>query len=398
MPTFTYKARDRGGETRTGTLDSDSEATLVRELRTRGWLVVEVRPPATRRSWSPLGWLPPSSGDVILTLSQLAIMLKSGLTLLSALKTSAEYARRRSMRAVLTAVGQQVQEGSSLADALARHRCFDDVVVQLVRVGEHTGNLQPVLTRAAALLESRRSTRRNLLNALAYPVLVLVMAIGVTGFMLLFAIPKLQSFLTNLGKQLPPSTQLLLDLSAFAQEHAWTGLFGSAALVGLYVFVRSVPRGRRLTDRVLLRVPLIGGLFRLAGTGALARALGMLLRSGVRVVEGLRVAEDLLGNRHLAAKVAEVREHVLKGGALAEPLNAPGAFMPMLARMVAVGETSGSLDDVLDDVASFHDEQLAIAVRQLSSLIEPVITIVVGGIVGFVYISFFLALFAAAGA
>jgi len=404
MPTFTYRARDAAGRPQQGTQEAASATVLVNNLRQRGWLVLNVVAgdgAGDATDWAlvlnPFAWLPPRSADVEMSLQQMAVMLRSGITLLAALKTVAEQARRRTMTQVWEDVARRIQGGSTLADALTHHRCFSHLVIQLVRVGEQTGTLEQVIIRAADALERRRLLRTTLLTALTYPVIVLLAAIGVTVFMVVGVIPKLQVFLKALGRRLPPMTQFLLDVSDAVRTYYVHGLVGAIALAGTILALYSWPPGRLYLDRLLLRVPVVGRLLRLAGTVLFARGLGSLIRSGITLVEGMRTVEELFRNRYLAARVAAARNAILRGGSLADPLKPRDAFMPMLASMVAIGEQAGTLDDVLDEVARFHETQLQSAIKQFSAIIEPVIVVVVGGIVGFVYISFFLALFAAAG-
>ena len=295
-------------------------------------------------------------------------------------------------------VAGRIQEGASLADAMSHHHRFSQMVVQLVRVGEQTGHLEPVLLRAAERLEQARRLQASVLTALFYPALVLIMAIGVTAFMVFSLIPKLEKFLATIGRKLPAMTQLLLDITRFVQDYLLYAAVGLTVLaIGLTALYLWLP-GRLVIDRLLLRIPLVGGLLRLAGTVSFASAMAALLRSGITLLEGLRTAERLQSNHYLARQVAEARDGVIHGGTLAEPLARERAFMPLLSRMIAVGESAGTLDEVLEEVAKFYESQLQAAVRRLAAFIEPVIIIVVGSIVGFVYISFFMALFAAGGA
>jgi type IV pilus assembly protein PilC len=269
------------------------------------------------------------------------------------------------------------------------------MVVELVRVGGVTGHLEPVLTRAAEALERRRQLQTSMLTALAYPTIVLLAAFGVTGFMVLSVIPKLEKFLSTIGRRLPPMTQLLMDITHGIQTYLPYGLALGAVLAAAVIGGCFWPPSRIVIDRLVLRIPLVGTIFRLAGTVAFAGNLGALLHSGIRILEGLRTVERLQRNQFLALQIAQAREAVMHGTNLAAPLATPHAFMPMLSRMVAVGESAGTLDEVLAEVARFYESQLQSTIRRLSVIVEPVIIIVVGGIVGFVYISFFMALFAA---
>jgi type II secretory pathway component PulF len=400
MATFAYAARDRTGRALRGSLEAPTPAAAAADLRNRGWVVVQIRPESARASRSGSGgvsWLPIRSSDIEVSLRQLAVMLRSGLTLLNALQTVAEQSPRPAMRRIWTDVSRRIQEGSGLGEAMAVHPQFSALVVQLVRVGEQTGHLEEVLVRAASGLEQRRKLRSQLISALAYPGIVLAAAIGVTMFMMVSVIPKLQQFLGTMGRRLPPMTQLLVDVSTFIQTYWLQGLVIGVLLSGVIVGLRSWPPSRFWMDRRLVRVPVIGILNRLAGTVLMARGLSTLLRSGVTLLESLRTVERLIGNRYLASRVAQARDAVLQGGALAAPLAAEPAFMPMLAGMVAVGESAGTLDEVLEEVARFYEEELQRAIQRLAALVEPAIILFVGGIVGFVYIAFFMALFAAAG-
>ncbi len=402
MPSFTFTARDASGRTQRGVQGSQSAAVLATELRSRGWLVLDIQATTEGQiglaeSLDPRGMLPVRSIDVELALQQIAVMLRSGLTLLNSLHTSAEHADRLKLRRILSRVMARIEEGSSFADALAEHPCFSNLTIQLVRVGEQTGSLDMVLVRATEAMERRRNLVQQVVTALTYPFIVLMAAIGVSLFMVLNVIPKLEIFIKALGKKLPPTTVFLMDLSAWFRTYGMTLLaLVVLAVVSIAVMVR-IPRFRLTIDLCLLRTPLIGRVLRVAGTALFARALGILIRSGVTVLDALRTMETLGTNRYLGSIVADARRKVFAGGSLAETLTDKHGFMPMLGRMVAVGESSGRLDDVLDEVAKFYEGQLAVLIKQLSALVEPAIIVFVGGIVGFVYITFFLTIYSAAG-
>lgn len=406
MPTYTYFAKDQTGKPLQGSAEADTLAAAVSALRSRGWLVLDVRPEKESPSstsnifstLSPSALLPPRKMDVELSLHQLAVMLRSGLTLLSALGILSAQARRRSMARVWSDVSERIQQGSSLADAMAKHRCFPTMVIQLIRVGEQTGSLEDVAQRAAVALESQRTIRAGLITAMIYPAIVLIMAIAVTALMVLYLIPKLRTSLNALSGGLPAMTQALVDISDFAQQYALLIMISVIFLLCLTALLRAWPPGRLFLDRAVLRIPMIGEVVRLAGTAWFARSLSVMLRSGVSLLESLRTTEGLMGNAHMARCVATAREQVMAGGGLSEPLSAPGAFTPMLPQMVHVGESSGTLDEVLEEVAQFHESQLQIAIRRFSAIFEPALILVVGGIVGFVYISFFVGMFSIYGA
>lgn len=405
MPTFNFVARDASGQLQRGSQAAASPAALAGSLRERGWAVVDVRAGAAEQAsvleqlavLNPLRYLGPRSSDIELSLNQMAVMLRGGLTLLATLRAVAEQAGRPAMRRVWLEVADSIQQGSNLADAMAQHACFSKLIVQLVRVGEQTGILEQVIVRGADSLEKRRGLISSLFTALAYPMIVLLAAIGATVFMIVSVIPKLQVFLRAIGRKLPAMTQMLLDISDAVQVYWLPVLVGVVALTGAAIALYSWPPGRYQIDRYSLRVPLIGHIFCLAATAMFSRNLGILIRSGITLLEGLRTVEGLHRNRYHRERIAAARDSVMQGKSLSEPLRTRHAFMPMLAAMVAVGEATGTLDEVLEEVARFHESQLQAVIRRLSIFIEPMIIVVVGGIVGFVYISFFMAMFSAAG-
>jgi type II secretory pathway component PulF len=405
MPSFTFQARDIAGRRQQGALEAANQGAAAQIIRQRGWRIVSVQVALHEATLgeqlaklNPLEHLPPRSIDIELSCKQLAVMLRGGLTLLTSLQAVATQASRASLRRAWAKVAERLQEGAGFAEAMVEVDCFPKLLIQLVRIGEQTGHLEQSIDRAAETLEGRRRLRTNLLTALSYPTLVFFAAIGVTAYMVVAVIPKLRVFLDSMGRKLPAMTQMLVDVSEFTQVHLVQFLVGTVALTVGSILLYCHPSGRFGVDRWLLRVPVLGNLFRLAGTASFARALGIMLRSGITLLEGLRTAEGLLHNRFLASRVTAARQAVMQGGNLTDPLAAKYAFCPMLARMVAVGESAGTLDDVLDEVALFHESQLQAAIRQLSVIVEPCIIVVVGGIVGFVYISFFMALFSAGGA
>lgn len=400
MPAFLYNVLDAAGSRLSGELESTSSAAAAAELRGRGLTVIgleEVQHPAHSRVWKPSELLWIRSLDIEISLYQLATLLRSGLTLLGGLRLVAEQSERGRLRRVWEEVVMAIESGRTFADALAQQPCFNRLVVQLVSVGEQTGHLGPVLERAAMALEKKRTLRAGLLTTLMYPAIVFLLAIGLAVYMVIGVLPKLQVFLRAMGKKLPPMTQRLLDFSDWIQINGVTTVIIAVSSVIALVMLFLWPPGRAVIDALALRIPLLGKAFRTAGTALFATSFSALLSSGVTLIEALRVTERLMGNRRLASIVTNAREQVMQGEPLARHLSRPHGFMPMLPRMIAVGESSGTLDNVLDEVARFHEAQLERLIKRLTALIEPAVIVTVGTVVGYVYISFFMALFAATG-
>ncbi|MCC6737830.1 MAG: type II secretion system F family protein [Planctomycetia bacterium] len=400
MPTFAWIARDSSGRTQRGTAAAASEAALLQRLRGDGLTTLDVRRASAQRSGGRRWWhrvLRPRSEDVELGLEQIAFMLRSGLPLTSALETAARQSQRGSMAWTWRQVSERVQSGGSFSQALQEHRCFPKIVTTMAALGEATGVLDDVLRRSAEAMERRRELRTNILTAMAYPAVVIVMAVGVAAFMVVSLVPKLTKFLSGFHRRLPPVTQLLIDISAWINAHiAGLALAGIAAGVA-FILLRRWPRGRLATDRAALRLPVVSRIVKLAETSTFSRSLGLLLASGVRVTDALSVVEPLLANEQSRLTTREARERILSGSGIAEPLADAPSFYPMLSSMVAVGESAGTVEEVLAEVAEYHESRLQVLIKRLGSIIEPVVIVVIGGIVGFVYMAFFLAVYSIVG-
>ncbi len=405
MAQFSYLARNSSGTISRGTLQSASADELRQALRNRGLRLLSVQEKFQPQSaWSQLrktldfgAWLPPRSIHVEVLLEQLAVMLRSGLELVTALQTLSTQAETTALRRICRGLIEEVRGGDSLAEAMSRHRAFPPIAVQLVRVGEATGKLDLVLDRAAAYMARSRKTLVSVLSALAYPLVVAAAAIGVSAYLVICVIPELAKFLRAMGRTLPAITQSLLDVSdgIVALGPAVVALFATA-LIGLGL-VYFWPPGRLQIDRCLLRVPVLGRLLRMSGTVTFASSLSVMLRSGVTLKDSLETIAQLHRNRFLASRVELAKESVVRGTGLASPLAAPHGHTPMLSSMIAVGEQSGEMDEVLEQVAGFHESQLESSLKRFSALIEPAIIVVVGGVVGYVYLAFFVALIGTGG-
>jgi type IV pilus assembly protein PilC len=405
MPIFTYRAKDTQGQTRTGTSEAESAARLAETLRGSGMAVLEIRKARGREAragglpprWHPSWLLPVRSLDVELGLRQLASMLRSGVSVLAALKTASLQSEKPRAASVWADLDDRIRKGGTLSDAMDRHRrFFGEYVTQLIRVGEHSGEMDLSMTRAAEHLELHRNVRMMVINALIYPILATLMAIGVSVYLVVVVIPKVATFLEGGGVALPAITQMLMDVSFWIRLNGLQILAVAAGVVAAWWAVRCLPAGRDRQDALLLKLPVAGRVLRLSGTAVFARGMGLLLDSGVTLLDALNVVEHLIGNRRLAGRVGAARLSVMRGDPLASALDRAPEFLPMLARMTAVAETTGTLGPTLNEVARFHENLLVITIKRLSVSIEPLMIVVTGGIVGFVYIAFFVALFAMA--
>jgi type II secretory pathway component PulF len=399
VPDFSFVARDRGGRRVSGVRDALSDGALIAQLRSEGLLTLSVARRDT--GGGPAGertpWFKPGSRAIEITIRQLAFLLKSGVTLLSALEIAAAQSDHGGIAKALRAVAREIRAGSNLTEAMRRRRIFDELTCALVEVGESGGQLDTVLLRAAEVLERRRMLRTQTVTALIYPALVLVMAVATVAYMMVGVIPKLAQFLASLNRALPPSTQFLIDASRFLRDHFLDGVV-LAAVLGATVYAASLTRlGREWFDAALVRIPVVGVILRWVAASGFSYTLALLLRSGVRITRALEVVVPILPLPRFKNRVDAARAAVERGSGLSESLRGAGAFDPLVTGMVAVGESSGQLDEVLEHMAEYHDERLRELVRRLGVIVEPVILVFVGVVVGFVYLSFFSAVYSFAG-
>ncbi len=396
---FDYVAIDEAGQEVRGALDAADEPGAAASLRAQGMFPLQLAPGRAAAARAASDWRPSlvRSADVVLFLSQLALMLRTGLTLLQALETLEASASRLGLRRVAGRLARNISAGRSLSQGLEEeHALIPPIAVQLVRTAEATGELADALDRSAEYVERRASLQAQLLTSLAYPSIVVLVAGATFWFLTARVLPKFVSFLAARGGTLPWTTQRLMDVSAFMVEWGGAVLTGLLATLLALLLLRRTTPGRRAMDRAALSIPVVGGLLRTAAQAHLGRTLGLLLRSGLPLVESLRLLAGSFSNRCYADLVLTARERVVQGLALATSLQHP-VVAPMTMQVVRVGEQTGALDDVLLRLGDFHDRRLQAHVRALSSAVEPVIIVVVGGMVGFVYISFFQALFSLAG-
>ena len=399
---FKITARDRTGSTRVVEREAENREELRVALREEGLLVLSVEALADGERlppwWSPAWLKPMTSFDVELGLHELAAMLRSGVTLIAAVQTVSEQALVPRAAVVWNRVAERILRGGSFAEALAAEpNHFSEIVVRLAEVGERSGELERAVSRAAEQLEARRALRAQVINALVYPVLAVTMAVGVSAFLVVSVIPKLAAFLQAAGEDLPSMTRALVDTSEWIVRNGVTVLVSAAAAVAAWLAVRFTRQGREFEDALLMKIPIIGNILRLSGSALISRSMEIMTASGVTLLDALATASRLPSNRRLRRRLLDAHEAVIGGKSLAEGFAPAREFTPMLRRMAAVGEVTGSLPEAFGESARFHEMMLAAAVKRFGMLIEPVMIVVTGLIVGFVYIAFFMAIFAIAG-
>lgn len=400
---FTATVRDRDGNTRQIVRNAVSSSDFAAALRSEGLLVVSVSEAPEDSSGRPKNrrfrFRRMSSFAVEMGLRQISSMLTSGITLLLAVRTVAEQSPSRRVRRVWDSIADKIVGGMSFAAALEDDiGTFGEITVRLAEVGEKTGELENTMRRAADQLENARDLRTAVVNALVYPALALITTFAVTAYLVGVVIPKLGEFLVESGGELPAITQLLLDVSGWFRLYSLDVLVWTAAAAATWWAVRLTEKGREFEDALILRVPLAGKVLKVAGTAIFARSVQIMTESGLTLLDTLDTSARIVTNRRLRRRVETCRAAIVAGSSLSDSLAEAREFMPMLRHMAAVGEVSGSLPNAFRETARYHELVLAITIKRLGIFIEPVMILITGTIVGFVYIAFFMALFAIATA
>lgn len=402
MPVFEYKGINGRGKNVKGVIDADTLRTARARLRKEGVFptdfIEEKVSPGRRlisREVSLSGLFSRiRSQDVALLTRQLATLTAAGLPLIESLTALVDQVDNVRLKKVLTQVRDRVNEGSSLADAL-RHspQVFSDLYTNMIGAGESSGALDVVLLRLADYIEDRLRLRNRLFAALAYPVLMLMVMFGVIVLLMTFVIPKVTLIFEDMGQSVPVYTQVLISVSNFMRDYWWLILAGVLLLgFGVRSYLRS-PGGRKRFDQSILRVPVIGKLFRMVAISRFTKTLSTLLSGGIPILKSMDIVRNVVNNVLLAKAVEDARENISEGATIAEPLRRSKMFPPIVIHMVSVGERSGELEAMLMKVSESFDNEVETTVAGLTSLLEPIIIVLMGGVVFFIMISILLPIF-----
>jgi type IV pilus assembly protein PilC len=397
MPTFAWKGRTASGASASGELAASSQADVVAALRQKKIIPTSIKIKEEKKGLTLFGGRVSKRSLAVFT-RQFSTMLNAGLPLLSCLEILGKQTENTMMRRVLTDVRGDVEGGLSLADALRRQpRIFDNLYVNMVESGEIGGALDVILVRLATYLEKSAALMRKIRSAMIYPIIISVVAVFAIAAMLIFVIPVFAKMFEGVGQDLPAMTQLVITLSDLAKVWAVPAVI---ILIALFTIVRrwhKTEAGARSIDPLILRVPILGDLIRKQAIARFSRTLSTLLSSGVPIIDALEITARSAGNWVIEDAILKARTSIKGGENIADPLAKTSVFPPMVTQMIAIGEASGGLDDMLAKVADFYDAEVDAAVENLTSALEPVVMVVLGGIVGFLLISMYLPIFQLAG-
>ncbi len=392
MPVFTYKGRTLGGTQVAGELKAKSRADLERVLRSRKVLVSQVSTKPSQIS------IRIGTGIKKVHISrftrQFATMIGAGLPMVQCLEILSQQMESAELRRVLGEVKESVQAGTTLSEALSRHKkVFDNLFVNMVDAGEIGGALDVILARLATYREKADALARKVKGAMIYPAVVMIVAAGVTLIMLTYIVPVFAKMFSGLGAELPGPTRFILSLSAFLRGNILIGLVLAILLIVAYKVYSKTDQGRLNIDKVKLRIPLIGDLIRKSSIAKFSRTLATLMSSGVPILDALNITARASGNRVVHDAIKKSVLSIAEGETITQPLKQCGVFPPMVTQMISVGEKTGGLDDMLSKIADFYDEEVDAAVAALTSVIEPVIIVLMGVVIGGILVAMYLPMF-----
>lgn len=392
MPTFIYKGRTRLKGAVAGELVAENREEITKMLRQQGILATSVQRKAFQIN---LGFMSKiRSADLAIFTRQFATMISAGLPIMQCLDTLRDQVTKDHFRKVIGQVSDSVKGGKTLAEALAQHpKVFSSLYVHMVEAGELGGMLDNILQRLAGYLEKANALKRKIRGAMVYPILISLVAIGGTVFMLTTIVPTFAKLFQEFGGTLPLPTRVVLVVSAILQ-HNFLYMVGLMIALSQGVrYARRTETGRYKIDKLLLRLPIFGNLLTKSAISRFSRTLGTLLSSGVAILDSLDITAKTAGNSVVKEAVNQARSRIAEGQNISDPLKAAGVFPPMVTQMVAVGEKTGQLDNMLKKIADFYDEQIDAAVAALTSVLEPIIVIFMGFVVGGILIAMYLPMF-----
>lgn len=395
MPVFRYAAKTTDGRRVNGSVRAGTQGDALGELRRQN--LTNVTLSEEKAAAKPLAVLEllrrrsVRTADLAIFTRQLATMLSAGIPILEALQILAEQLDNRTFRSVVSRVVERVQSGRDLSESLAEHpRVFQSVFVSMIKAGEASGQLDTMLTRLAEYLEAAEELRREIKSAMTYPVVSLVLILGIVIWLMVGIVPKFKQMFDSLQAPLPPITKGLLATSVFMKQNLLYVFLGAVACAVAFTLYKRTRRGQRHVHWLLLRVPVFGPLFHKVAIARFSRTFATLIRSGVPILGALEIVGVTSGNRIVEEAVSRARESVRQGETLAEPLERSRIFPVMVTRMIAIGEKTGALEQLLEKVAEFYDQQVKATVAALTSLIEPILIAVMGGFVLFIVLAIFL--------
>jgi len=394
MAVYVWAAQGRAGEMKKGETEAINEAAVRTQLRRQG-----LKPTRVKEKPKDLLEMIPLKGrvkskDVVIFSRQFSTMISAGLPLIQCLDILATQEQNKTFSRVIRTIKEDIEGGSTLSDALRKHpKVFDDLFINMISAGEAGGILDTILNRLAVYLEKSMKLKRKVKGAMTYPAVVLGMSVLIITLLLVKVVPVFQSIFAGMGRELPFVTQTLINLSSFVTDNSLYILGAIVIMIVALVRFYRTDNGRYLFDRMILKPPVIGSLMRKVAIAKFTRTLSTLISSGVPILDGLEIVSRTSGNKIVEKALMETRKNISEGKTIAEPLAATTVFPPMVVQMIAVGEATGSLDSMLNKIADFYDDEVEVAVAAMTSMLEPLLMVFLGGVVGGMIVAMYLPIF-----
>src|SRR5215475_14263143 len=394
MPVFTFSGKDASGTKVSGERMAVNKQALAQALRRERIMPSAIREKGKEFALPTFGSGKVKVKEIAIFFRQFSVMIDAGLPLVQCLEILAANQENQAFQKTLTGVRTTVEGGATLANAMRQYPIiFDDLTTNMIEAGETGGILDIILQRLATYVEKAVRLRAAVKSALIYPVAVVGMAVLIVGALLKWVVPIFANLFAGLGVNLPLPTRITMGLSAFVQSFWWVFLFGSVGIWFGIKQIRKNPRGKYYFDKMLLNLPIVGGLLRKIAVGRFTRTLGTLITSGVPILEGLSITARTSGNAVLEEALMKVRKAIEEGRTIVDPLRECGVFPNMVTQMIGVGEATGAMDSMLQKIADFYEEEVDAATKNLLTLLEPLMICFLGVVVGGIVISLYLPMF-----
>jgi len=393
MPLYNYIVKSGDGQTVQGSMEAANEGDVINELRSKGFLIVEVKR-GGKSSTKTMRAKKVVLNDLVTFTRQMATMIDAGLPLLQSLQVMIDQMDNLNFKAIIEQVSENIEAGATLSEAMAKHpKAFDTLYCAMIRVGEASGMFAEILNKVANYLEEASRLIRKVKSAMVYPMVVSGMAVVITLFLLIKIVPVFGEIFSGFGAELPAPTRFVMNLSDLVRKY-----FLGIALAMVVIFIGckmfyKTPKGRMFFDTLQFKLPIFGPIFKKSSLSRFTKTLGTLVSSGVPMVQSMEIVESVAGNATIEYAIHEATKKIIAGEGIAPPLAEAGIFPPLVVRMIDVGEKTGKLDVMLGKISDFYDDQVNNAVSALTSLIEPLLIAFLGVVVGGLVICMFMPIF-----
>jgi type IV pilus assembly protein PilC len=391
MPVFVWEGKTANGTIKKGEIEADSKASVKLLLKRQRILPTKIR---SKPKQIVLFEQKIKTKEIVIFTRQFATMINAGLPLVQCLDILSSQQANPTFKKILSQIKSDVEGGNTFADALGKHpKVFDGLYVNLVAAGEIGGVLDTVLIRLAVYMEKAEALKAKVKSAMTYPIIVLCVAFGVVAILMIFVIPTFKDMFEQFGSALPGPTQLVVDLSHFFRSYWLAMIVFIVAVIVAFKWAGKQEKGRYYIDTAMLKLPIFGPLIKKVAVAKFTRTLGTMISSGVPIMDGLEITSRTAGNVIIEKGIRAVRSAISEGQSMAEPLAQTGIFPGMVVQMISVGEATGAMDQMLSKIADFYDEEVDAAVETLTSSLEPMLMVFLGGVIGFVVVAMYLPIF-----